>query len=137
MKNRERSEPFEEFMQFPRVVDWRPKAAPGYGPNVRMLPIGFLRDLIKPSLYSNIRRLEADYIGELCADIEKRGMQDPLLIVLDEQGRVCLQDGHHRVVCADMLALEELPVEIGSSAGVAKHNLPQKVLVDLLWDMLR
>lgn len=134
MKNRERSQPFDEFMQFPTVADWRPKAAPEYGPNARLLPIGFLRDLIKPSLYSNIRRLEAEYIGELCADIEKHGIREPLILSLDDQGRVCLHDGHHRVVCADLLGFTELPVELEDSAGVQKHNLPQKVLIDVLWN---
>lgn len=101
-----------------------------------MIPTEFLRRMIKPSLYGNIKRLEADYIEDICTSIKQHGILEPLIVSLDDQGKMCLRDGHHRVVCADLLAIEELPVRLERSQGVAKHNIPQRDLIDLLWSMV-
>lgn len=132
----ERREPFEEFIGSTAVIQM-PRAkrsnSKEYGPNARMVPLSLLMSLIDPADFGNIRRLESEKMNDLCADIESRGVQLPLLVALDEQGKMCLRDGHHRVVAAAVLGIEELPVELEQSNRVKKFNIPQRVMIDWLW----
>lgn len=50
--------------------------------------------------------------AEFAADIEKRGIREPVIIGIDPDGYASLREGHHRVAIAQELGIEEIPFEI-------------------------
>lgn len=94
------------------------------------LPASFLRGLIRGPEYNSIARLERDYVANIAADIESDGVQEPLIIVVDDKS-VCLRDGHHRVVTE---VLDYYPVVLERSDRIRKHKVPIGDLLDILWD---
>lgn len=92
------------------------------------LPASFMRALIADPTFNAIARLERDYVAEIAVDIELNGLQQPLIIVLDNES-VCLRDGHHRVVAG---VLDHYPVMLEYSERIRKHRVPMRNLVDVL-----
>lgn len=54
-------------------------------------------------------------IDQLIEDIKENGIMVPLLVQEDESGERWLRNGHHRLVAAMELGLDEVPVEIQSN----------------------
>jgi len=68
---------------------------------------------------ADMTRLDVQHRGEypgdmteLKADINRNGIQNPLIVREDESGERWLRNGHHRLVAAMELGLTEVPVEI-------------------------
>lgn len=97
------------------------------------LPASFMRTLIADPTFNAMARLERDYIASIACDIAENGLQEPLIIVLDNES-VCLRDGHHRVVAG---VLDHYPVTLEYSENIRKHRVPMRNLVDLLFDNAR
>jgi hypothetical protein len=53
-------------------------------------------------------------IDDLIEDIRDNGIKVPLLVQEDESGERWLRNGHHRLVAAMELGLDEVPVRIDS-----------------------
>jgi hypothetical protein len=53
-------------------------------------------------------------IDQLIADIQANGIKVPLLLQEDESGERWLRNGHHRLVAAMEIGLDEVPVRIDS-----------------------
>ena len=54
-----------------------------------------------------------EYLGDLDqlkADINRNGIQNPLIVREDESGERWLRNGHHRLVIAMELGLTEVPI---------------------------
>jgi len=49
---------------------------------------------------------------QLKQDINRNGIQNPLIVREDESGERWLRNGHHRLVAAMELGLSEVPVQI-------------------------
>lgn len=97
-----------------------------------LLPSSLLIQMIDPAKVAAMWRTEAEKMEEIAASLESEGLREPLLIVMDE-GRVALKDGHHRVAIADKSGGRSLPVEIRRSPGLRKMNIPLADLVEVLW----
>lgn len=101
-------------------------------PDVVMLPLSFLKGLVKPSTFNTISRLEEEYVRSLCEQITAYGIQKPLIIAFDGE-KVCLLDGHHRVHCAEILGIWWVPVVFETAPKITKHSVPLTELVRTLW----
>ena len=53
-------------------------------------------------------------LDQLIADIQDNGIKVPLLLQEDESGERWLRNGHHRLVAAMEIGLDEVPVRIDS-----------------------
>lgn len=51
-------------------------------------------------------------LDQLKADINRNGIQNPLIVREDESGERWLRNGHHRLVVAMELGLTEVPILI-------------------------
>ena len=63
-------------------------------------------------------------VQTLAADIQKNGIQEPLMVVYDvKSGRAMLGEGNHRIAAAEQLGLDSLPVRV---ARVGDGSLAEK-----------
>lgn len=58
---------------------------------------------------SEILAHEVGYLNELAADIKENGIRDPLNFHVDNNGRLCLRNGHHRLLAAEVIGMNWLP----------------------------
>ena len=60
---------------------------------------------------------EPDRLDDLAEQIRARGLEQPLTVVVDSNGRVKLKDGNHRIICCLRVGVPRVPVIIKLSAG--------------------
>lgn len=89
--------------------------------------------LASPDRYREVNRTDKAWIAELRADIEVHGFRNWLEIVVDDGGRLVLRDGYHRLVVAQELGVDRLPVTFTPSPRIPgfKHHL-RDVIVQLV-----
>lgn len=76
-----------------------------------------------------MKRIEAAYLETLGADIDANGLKEPITIVVDKGGKVCLKDGHHRIATG---RLEEFPVYIQTATRSSRRGANITELIDLM-----
>lgn len=95
------------------TVDW-PKEPWRYGPDpdtITPLPTWWLRSIANRGELAAAARHDYRLDG-LRNSIDELGIATPLAVNIDQLGRVCLADGHHRLVVATELDLAECPARI-------------------------
>jgi hypothetical protein len=97
----------EELVE-PPLEPWRD----GLHGSATPVAIDALLEVADPVKLENIRRWERDYTAEIGAKIENEGLREPLVLLVDRKGRVCLWDGHHRLVIGVDQEWEKAPVRI-------------------------
>lgn len=72
------------------------------------LPLSFLWMVVDQNRIGSIRRDE--HLMDLRYSIQRYGVLEPILLIV-RQNRVFVKNGHHRLLVADWLGLESLPVQ--------------------------
>lgn len=104
------------------------RQAPANG--VVFVPVKVLAQMADHSRLARIGRTGQD-AAEAAADTNK----GPLRLVIDEQGRVALKDGHHRIVQASKDGVTHLAVstDVRRSSRIKSHGIP---MADVFGDLL-
>ena len=106
-------------------VDW-PKEPWRTHPDAAVtepLPVWWLRSIADPAELA--KAATHDYrIDTLRASIDDIGITTPLVMNIDQLGRICLADGHHRLVIATELGLAEAPVTPKTVARIGGYGVP-------------
>lgn len=82
-----------------------------------------------PHELAKIRRREAAWLDELRGQILADGIREPLELAIDPDGRICVQNGHHRIIIAVDERIERLPVRWRRSEGVRMHSAPAREVI--------
>lgn len=67
-------------------------------------------------------RREAEYLDDLEQQIDARGIEQPLTIVVDSSGGIKLKDGNHRIICCKRLGVPRVPVLFVDSTGIRRRG---------------
>lgn len=87
-------------------------------PEAIPLPISLVRKLAQPNRLAEISLNDRDLLDYLTTSIGDRGFDEPMMVVLDDHGRVLLRDGHHRLIAASVLGLSTVPVVFQQSKKI-------------------
>ena len=78
--------------------------------------------------------MEEDYIRELAADIAVNGLREPVRFRVSKSGSLCLRNGHHRLLAAELVGLRWLPYLIsGHKYATEVTYLPLVPTSDFDW----
>lgn len=111
------------------VQDWMPPRPRDAWRNGRWagevfpVPLATLQQLVNPHRVADIQR-EVEWLAQLTVELDERGVDEPLVLVVDRLGKLGLKDGHHRVVCAGRLGWERLPCRLIRSDRIRSHGVP-------------
>lgn len=121
--------PYEIHWRDPWPEPWRD--APG-GDRAFLVPRSKLVVLAKPMRLAEIRH-DRLRLAEIETSVQKRGILHPLIVVVDRNGKVSLLDGHHRLLVAERIHMDALPVVIREGERIRGWGREiQVVLADLL-----
>lgn len=81
----------------------------GVYPNARAVPVSVLREFADPQILNLHQTRDNDYINEIKDSIQREGLLHPMLLVMDDDGKVRLHDGYHRLAAAQRLGLDHFP----------------------------
>jgi hypothetical protein len=87
------------------------------------LPTWWLRSIASPSELAAAAK-HHDRLDLLRPSIDEIGIHTPLTVNIDQVGRVCLADGHHRLVTADALGLDVCPAQLDVVARIGGYGVP-------------
>lgn len=123
-----------------RVAPWRPSVPPPrdawrngrYRAETFELRTTTVARLVNPRRLDMIVKDE-ERLSQIGGQMADRGLDEVLVLVVDLAGRVGLQDGHHRFLCAYRLGWERLPCRLKVSDRLRSHGLPvHEVLAEML-----
>lgn len=114
----------------PRVDPWKQDGR--YSQCVE-LPVDTLRLIAKRDRLMDLRRNQQPRLERLEHDIDLNGLREPLIVIVDEAGRVALKDGHSRLTVCPGLGYTKLPVRYRKSNRLRSHGRSARdVLVSLI-----
>ncbi len=98
-----------------------------------LLPLALVRKLAQPNRLSEIQLTDKDHLQDLLTSVKARGFDEPMVVVLDDHGRIVLKDGHHRLIVAVQLKLLKVPVRFQRSKRI---NTAACSMADMLPQLL-
>jgi len=75
-----------------------------------LIPLDVALSFVKNGRLKTIYNQEADYIHELAEDIQKNGLRTPLEMKVDNDGKICLVEGHHRMLAFQLINVVNVPI---------------------------
>ena len=106
---------------------WRELKKPGL-----LLPTDLVYSLRKQEDLERAAK-ETEKLAEIRTQILRDGFWRPLILVASEDGRLVLEDGHHRITIAMDLGITHVPVWLKRSERMRVRARPfQEVVLDLL-----
>lgn len=96
-----------------------------------VIPVALVREISQPN---RLVRIANDDLTDLVQSLRDEGLRDPLQLLVDDRGRLCLQNGHHRLLAAEFLGRDSLPVRIESATSLRVDSYPAK---DVLFKLLK
>lgn len=115
----------------PHTLDpWRCHA----GPDVILVPRELVERLVQPDRMREIAD-DVEDLEELAESIESVGLQNPLRLVVDQNGKICVRNGHHRIIVTRRWEhFEWLPLRIERSDGIRVNRAVRvsDVILELL-----
>lgn len=103
---------------------------------VVLLDQDLVSGLAQPDRLTEIQRKDIQILDDLEVAIRHRGFDEPLLVLIDKNGKVVLRDGHHRLVVSRRLGIKKLPVRFKKSENI-RYNagmMARDVLPRILFD---
>lgn len=94
-----------------------------------LVPTDVLATIADPGELARLRRRQPEYLADLREQIMADGVREPLELAVDANGRICVQNGHHRVIVAIDAGIERLPVRWVRSEGVRMHSVPAREVI--------
>lgn len=121
------------------VADWQPRRPRDAWRRGKFAEQSFLLSLSVLQVLANDRRtaqisMDVERLAWIEQSLKERGVDQPLVLVVDRAGRLGLKDGHHRVLIASRLGWSSLPVRLERSDRLRSHGVPAH---DVLGDLLR
>ena len=95
-----------------------------YADQTMLLPTSVVLEWADPKELRNALRTEREYLDVLCKDVGENGITDPFVAVIDQLGRITLQDGHHRLLVVEELDEPLVPVRFIGSEQIRKYCRP-------------
>lgn len=86
------------------------------------LPTKLLRDSNIVDLVRTRETLTTGDFNSLKQDIKENGIQTPLTIAIEKDNRITIIDGTHRLLAAEELGIEEVPVDVRFFGGINKTH---------------
>lgn len=91
---------------------------------VYQIPIEIVLWLAQPQQYNRVINEDIDW---LIKSIEAHGVREPLELKCDNQGHVCLQEGHHRLRASVVLQSSHLPLTLRAPVRTALRGHRRQV----------
>ncbi len=104
-----------------RKLELEPQPTPPAGVTLPVSEVSKLETRIPLDL---IRKDEAETIARLTEDIRKEGIKEPIVIRIRDDGTRIVWDGIHRLIVAQDLGLENIPVRFIDDEGVGARPTP-------------
>lgn len=108
---RERSVPTEPYTLRYELWPREPWRSRPDADTISPLPTWWLHSIVNPGELAAAAR-HVDRLAGLGPSIAEVGIHTPLVVNIDQIGRVCVADGHHRLVLAIRLQLATCPVQV-------------------------
>lgn len=86
------------------------------------LPTKLLRDTNIVDLVRTRETLTTGDFDNLKQDIKEKGIQTPLTIAIEKDNTITIIDGTHRLLAAEELGIQEVPVDVRFFGGVNKTH---------------
>lgn len=80
-----------------------------------LIPVEAALTFINDSRLKTIYNHEKEYIHSLAEDIRINGLHTPLEMKVDDDGKICLVEGHHRIMAAQLINVVNVPI-------ILRHN---------------
>jgi hypothetical protein len=90
---------------------------------IGMVPTWWLRTVADPGELAGAAT-HSYRLRHLAPSIAKEGIHTPLVVNIDQLGRVCLADGHHRLVIAMELHVTACPVQVKAVPRIGGYGVP-------------
>lgn len=90
---------------------------------IGLLPTWWLRTVADPGELAGAASHTYRLLG-LVSSIAEGGIHTPLVVNIDQLGRVCLADGHHRLVVASELHVAACPVQVKTVSRIGGYGVP-------------
>ncbi len=119
------------------VAPWRPRPRDAWrrgrhADTTFEITVTVLGQLANPTRIRDISR-DVDRLTWVRESMVDRGIDQPLILVVDHAGRVTLRDGHHRYLGAVALGWVSLPARLEVSERIRSHGIPvHEVLAGLM-----
>lgn len=99
-----------------RIEPWRlhPEAE-----RATLIPVKVALRFANDSRLKTIYNHEHDYIHSLADDIGRNGLHTPLEMKVDDDGKICVVEGHHRLMAVQLIDVNNVPI-------ILRHD-PKKV----------
>lgn len=98
--------------------------------NVSYAPTDALLQIANAERLRHIK--DTDRYYTVREEIRNGTTRTPLLIVVDQSGKIALEDGHHRVLAAKELGYETLPVTFKDSKRISSHGKHVQTMLPML-----
>lgn len=98
------------------------------------VPLDVLQAVAKRERTLDLLRNQADRLKKTRLEIDDRGLERPLTVIIDELGAVALKDGHSRLIVCAQLGYERLPVTVKRSERLRSHGRQAREILFLLLD---
>ncbi len=83
--------------------------------DVRNIPLEFILLFVDDARLKTIWSKEQDYIENLAIDIFKNGLKNPIELKSDLEGKICVTEGHHRIIACQQLKIKKIPTTLKTS----------------------
>lgn len=120
---------YSEFLD----TEWYYDTVPVPRPTYKKLSTGLLRGLSQPSRIRRILTTDEDILHDLSLSVARHGILEPVILKLDRNGRITVFDGHHRVIVAERLGIQEMPVEIQVCKSLSLETTPISEVIHALF----
>lgn len=95
-----------------RVEPWRLHPD---GEHATLIPVDIALRFAYDNRLKTIYNHEKEYIHQLADDIGRNGLHTPLEMKVDDDGKICVKEGHHRLVAVQLINVVNVPI-------VLRHN---------------
>jgi hypothetical protein len=105
-------------------TEWYFDAVPVSRPTYKRLPVWLIRSIAQPSRVRKILTTDEDILSDLSLSVARYGLLKPIILKLDKNGRITLFDGHHRMIVAERLGIQEMPFTIEVCKSLSLETTP-------------
>ena len=113
------------------------KDHPIFGKKAKLIPYSIAKIFVDDNRLKTVLAKEKDYVYNLAEDIKHYGFKEPLQMKLDPDGKICLTEGHHRMIVCDILKLEEVPIYLDiSNQKIRGYGRSMTLHAEEIWSFI-